>query len=139
MEMVDLEGVVPSNHLLRKIDAAVDFDALCQIVEELYSEEQGRPSVDPVVLLKRVLIQHLYGLGCVSSPAITKDRRDYTGWRLNGLPLKIRKLQSAVDLVTAPRYCDAAKSQPSILLRAALESGGGQYYNEPRRRYNHRP
>ena len=28
----------------------------------MYSEDNGRPSVDPVVLFKMVLIQHLYGL-----------------------------------------------------------------------------
>ena len=32
------------------------------MVEPLYSEDNGRPSVDPVVLFKMVLIQHLYGL-----------------------------------------------------------------------------
>ena len=32
------------------------------MVEPLYGEDNGRPSVDPVVLFKMVLIQHLYGL-----------------------------------------------------------------------------
>ena len=62
LEMVDTESLVPREHLLRKIDAAVDFNYLYQLVEPLYSEEQGRVSVDPVVLFKMVLIQHLYGL-----------------------------------------------------------------------------
>ena len=31
-------------------------------VAPLYSEERGRPGADPVVRLKMVLIQHLYGL-----------------------------------------------------------------------------
>lgn len=62
MEMVWLEDLVPKDHLLRKIDAAVDFDKLYEMVEGLYSEDNGRPSIDPVVLVKMVLIQHLYGL-----------------------------------------------------------------------------
>ena len=61
-EMVEIGGLVPPNHLLRKIDAAVDFNRLYEMVEPLYSEDDGRPSVDPVVLFKMVLIQHLYGL-----------------------------------------------------------------------------
>ena len=32
------------------------------MVEPLYCEDNGRPSIDPVVLFKMVLIQHLYGL-----------------------------------------------------------------------------
>ena len=62
VEMVDTESLVPQNHLLRKIDAAVDFNVLYELVEPLYCEDNGRPSIDPVVLFKMVLIQHLYGL-----------------------------------------------------------------------------
>ena len=62
MAMVWMEDLVPKEHLLRKIDAAVDFDKLYEMVEDLYSEDKGRPSIDPVVLVKMVLIQHLYGL-----------------------------------------------------------------------------
>lgn len=62
IEIVGIESLVPEGHLLRKIDAAVDFNVLYDMVEELYSEDNGRPSVDPVVLFKMVLIQHLYGL-----------------------------------------------------------------------------
>ena len=62
VEIVDTESLVPKDHLLRKIDTAVDFNRLYGMVEPLYSEDNGRPSVDPVVLFKMVLIQHLYGL-----------------------------------------------------------------------------
>lgn len=62
LEIVDTESLVPQDHLLRKIDAAVDWERLYEMVDPLYSEENGRPSVDPVVLVKMVLIQHLYGL-----------------------------------------------------------------------------
>lgn len=62
LELVDTESLVPANHLLRQIDAAVDFKMVYELVEPLYSEERGRPSEDPVVLVKMVLIQHLYGL-----------------------------------------------------------------------------
>lgn len=62
LEMVDTESLVPQNHLLRKIDAAVNWERLYEMVDPLYSEDNGRPSIDPVVLVKIVLIQHLYGL-----------------------------------------------------------------------------
>ncbi|MBQ7119879.1 MAG: transposase, partial [Oscillospiraceae bacterium] len=48
--------------MLRQISEAVDFTKIYEIVEELYCEDNGRPSIDPVVLFKMVLIQHLYGL-----------------------------------------------------------------------------
>ena len=62
VEFVVIDELVPREHLLRKIDAAVDFERLYEMVEPLYSEDNGRPSIDPVVLFKMVLIQHLYGL-----------------------------------------------------------------------------
>ena len=61
IEMVGTESLVPAGHLFRQIDAAVDFGKLYEIVEPLYSESEGRYSIDPVVLFKIVLLQHLDG------------------------------------------------------------------------------
>lgn len=62
IEMLCVDMLVPQEHLLRKIDAAVNFDRIYDMVEQLYSDDNGRPSIDPVVLFKLVLIQHLYGI-----------------------------------------------------------------------------
>ena len=55
-----VEDFVPKDHLLRKIEEAVDFSYIYELVKELYCENNGRPGIDPVVLFKMVLIQHLY-------------------------------------------------------------------------------
>ena len=62
IEFVSLEDLVPENHLLRQIDAAVNFNKIYEFVEDLYCEDNGRPSIDPVVLFKIVLIQHVFGI-----------------------------------------------------------------------------
>ena len=62
IEMLCVDMLVPGDHLLRKIDAAVDFTYIYDLVEDLYCEDNGRPSCDPVVLFKLVLIQHLFGI-----------------------------------------------------------------------------
>ena len=54
VEFVVIDQLVPKEHLLRKIDAAVDFTRLYEMVEPLYCEDNGRPSIDPVVLFKMV-------------------------------------------------------------------------------------
>lgn len=51
-----MESFIPQDHLLRKIESAVDFSMLYDIVGELYCPDNGRPSIDPVVLFKIVLI-----------------------------------------------------------------------------------
>ena len=62
VEFVSLEQMVPKDHLLRQIDAAIDFNKVYEFVGDLYCKDNGRPSIDPVVLFKIVLIQHIYGI-----------------------------------------------------------------------------
>lgn len=57
-----LDSLVPNDHLLRKVEKVVDFGKIYPMVEHLYCEDNGRPAVDPVVLVKIALIQHLYGI-----------------------------------------------------------------------------
>ena len=62
IQMIALDQLVPADHLLRKIDRYVDFDFIYDLVEDLYCLDNGRPSIDPVVLIKLVFLQHLYGI-----------------------------------------------------------------------------
>lgn len=77
-----IDELVPRVHQLRKIDAAVDFDRLYEMVEPLYSEDNGRPSIDPVVLFKMVLIQHLYGLPSLRRTADEVSANIFYRWFL---------------------------------------------------------
>ena len=79
MEIVSIDTLVPSDHLLRKIDEAIDFEHIYDIVKDLYCEDNGRPSIDPVVLFKIVLIQHIYGI-----PSL---RRTLEEINMNGISL----------------------------------------------------
>lgn len=60
--VVDIDMLVPKNHLLRKIDKVMDYEWIYERLEPYYSKRMGRPSIDPVVLIKMVLIQHLFGI-----------------------------------------------------------------------------
>lgn len=62
LEMITLEQLVPQEHLVRKIEAALDFSFIYEMVEGLYSTERGRPSIDPVVLIKMAFIQYIFGI-----------------------------------------------------------------------------
>ena len=41
LEFVSLENMVPQDHLLRKIDDAIDFKKIYEFVEDLYCEDNG--------------------------------------------------------------------------------------------------
>lgn len=62
IQMIDIESLVPPNHLVRKIDQIIDFEFIRELLKDVYSETKGRPSVDPVVLIKIVFIQFLFGI-----------------------------------------------------------------------------
>ena len=87
VEFVVIDQLVPKEHLLRKIDAAVDFTRLYEMVKLLYCKDNGRPGIDPVVLFKMVLIEHLYGFPLlrwtaeeVSANICYRDRRKALRW-----------------------------------------------------------
>ena len=69
--MVDLEGLVPKDHLLRKIEKVMDYDWLYERLSPYYCHDNGRPGTDPVVLIKMVLIQHIFGI-----PSLRQTRRE---------------------------------------------------------------
>ncbi len=56
------DDLVPQDHLLRIIDKAIDWSFIYDLVRDKYSPDQGRPSIDPVTLIKIPLIQYLYGI-----------------------------------------------------------------------------
>lgn len=62
MEIVSIDELVPEEHLLRAVEESIDFSFIYDEVKDLYSETHGRPSVDPVVLIKLLLLQSLYGI-----------------------------------------------------------------------------
>lgn len=68
-EIIYIDDLVLKDHLLRKIDAAVDFTKIYEIVEDLYCKNNGRPSTDSVVLFKTAIIQHLYGISSLRRTA----------------------------------------------------------------------
>jgi transposase len=61
MEFVDLDVIVPSNHVLRQIKEKIDFTFIYDKMEKYYSK-LGRESLDPVLLFKMLLIGYLFNI-----------------------------------------------------------------------------
>jgi len=62
IQMLSVDDLVPDDHILRDIDKAIDFSFIYGLVKDLYCLDNGRPSIDPVVLFKIVLIQFTFGI-----------------------------------------------------------------------------
>jgi transposase len=73
-----LEDQVPENHLLRLVDKYVDFSFVRERLRDSYSET-GRPSIDPELLLRLLLIGYLYGIS--SERKLVEELRMHLAWR----------------------------------------------------------
>lgn len=62
LEFLTIGSLVPSDHLLRKIDGVVDFEFIRERVRHLYCPDNGRPALDPVVLFKLLFLGYLFGI-----------------------------------------------------------------------------
>lgn len=62
MMMFRMDDMVPQDHMLRLIDKAINWNFIYDLVEEKYCMDNGRPSMDPVMLIKIPFIQYLYGI-----------------------------------------------------------------------------
>jgi len=62
LHCVTIEDLVPMDHFLRKLDAIIDFSFIYDVVRKLYCENNGRPGIDPVVLVKYLLVGFLFGI-----------------------------------------------------------------------------
>ena len=56
-----LEKQIPADHLLRKVDQFLDLSGLRTRMAEHYSE-LGRPSVDPELMVRMLLVGYCYGI-----------------------------------------------------------------------------
>ncbi len=60
--MVTIEDLGPQDHFLRRLEAALDLSFVREETAHLYSRRYGRPPIDPVVLVKFLLVGYLYGI-----------------------------------------------------------------------------
>ena len=69
--IVDIDSLVPKDHLLRKVERVMDYEWIYERLDPYYCHDNGRPGTDPVVLIKMVLIQHLFGI-----PSLRQTHRE---------------------------------------------------------------
>lgn len=62
LEFVSIDELVPSDHLLRKIDKTIDFSFLHDLVKDFYCVDNGRPALDPTLMFKLLFIGYLFGI-----------------------------------------------------------------------------
>ncbi len=59
---VDLESLVHQDHLLRKINRILETAFIRELTAACYASGVGRPSIDPEVFFRMLLVAYLYGI-----------------------------------------------------------------------------
>lgn len=59
---VSAEELVPQDHFLRTIEATIHFDFIEEKLRPYYCENNGHPSIHPIVLFKMIFIGYFYGI-----------------------------------------------------------------------------
>lgn len=62
LNICSVDQLVPEGHLVRKLDKAIDFESFRSLLSPYYDESKGRPSIDPLVILKICFIQEIFGI-----------------------------------------------------------------------------
>lgn len=62
LELVYIDNLVPQDHPLRLIDKYIDFSFITELVKDLYTLDNGRPAIDPIILFKMIFIGYMFGI-----------------------------------------------------------------------------
>lgn len=73
----NVDELIPPNHLLRRLDTVLDTSWVRTEVAECYSD-RGRPSWDPEVIIRMILLGYLYDL---SEVRLVDELRMHMGYR----------------------------------------------------------
>ena len=99
-----LEDHVPEDHLLRRIARVLDLSDVRQQLAPYYSA-MGRPSLDPELMIRMLLIGYLYGIR-------SERRLGRRGASQSGLPLVLRARPQGRGARTVELFQDAAWPVP---------------------------
>lgn len=108
VEMVCLDGLVPEDDRYRRLDCLVDWSFVRELAAPYYAGDVGRPSIDPIVLVKLMVAGALEGIDStrelLRQASMRLDLRRFLGYGL-GERLPVHQTLSHAH---TRRFVDAA-------------------------------
>src|SRR6266576_6493404 len=108
VEMVCLDELVPEGDRYRELDRLVDWSFVRELAAAYYAGDVGRPSIDPIVLVKLMVAGALEGIGStrelLRQASVRLDLRRFLGY---GLGERLPAHQTLSHAHTG-RFVDAA-------------------------------
>ena len=118
--MVCVDELVPADDRLRRIDGAVDWEFVRAEAAGYYARDVGRPSIDPIVLVKLMLVGAMEGIGSMREllriAGMRVDIRRFLGYGLHErLPV-----HQTISHAQTRRFVDAKLFERLFLRSVAL-------------------
>ncbi len=108
VEMVCLDELVAEDDCYRRLDRLVDWSFVREVAAPYYADDVGRPSIDPIVLVKLMVAGALEGIGStrelLRQASVRLDLRRFLGYGL-GERLPVHQTLSHAH---TRRFVDAA-------------------------------
>ena len=60
--VIDLESFIAEDHFLRRVDLSLEMSFVRDVTAVCYAPGMGRPSIDPEVFFRMLLVAYLYGI-----------------------------------------------------------------------------
>ena len=112
------DRLVPADHYLRQVLAVVDFERCRQELVSCYSPDQGRPAIEPTLLLKLEFLQYHYNL---SDREVVEQSRYNLAFRyFLGLSLDASAERLGVPTGTVKRRLHDARRRLRALLMPTI-------------------
>jgi transposase len=120
IEMVCVDQLVAEDDRLRRLDALVDWGFVRSEAAPYYVEDVGRPSIDPIVLVKLMLVGALEGIDSMREllrvAGLRMDIRRFLGYGFSErLPV-----HQTISHAQTRRFVDAALFERLFLRSVAL-------------------
>ena len=120
VEMVCLDELVPIDDRLRRLDALVDWGFVRAEAAPYYAADVGRPSIDPIVLVKLMLVGALEGIDSMREllrvASMRVDIRRFLGYGL----MERLPVHQTISHAQTRRFVDAKLFERLFLRSVAL-------------------
>ncbi len=122
-----LESMIPEDHLLRRLNKVLDLSFVHEVVRDLYCQDNGRPSIDPEVIVRLFVLQAIEGIRHIRElmrqVQVNLAYRWFIGYRLDETLPDHSTLSRALDRMGDPVFNDLFERSVLGCQRSGLIEG----------------
>jgi hypothetical protein len=117
---IDLESFVEEGHLLRKVHRILQLSFVRELTAASYASGMGRPSIDPEVYFRMLLVAYLYPESVNFFGGVAGKRACSCGDIVNDGPSSLAERDSGLDVSSGPFHSPFTRHRPVVLAKQSV-------------------